>query len=99
MAKDHHFKINDDRWLWRYTALRGEASGWTEFIKKKVLIDQTLRNRVRLETEIHEAIHATLGPVISEEAVTQSAQDISKILWSLGYRISPEAGRCRTRKD
>lgn len=89
-SKDHHFKINDDRWLWRYATLRGTASGWTEFTKKKVLIDQKLQNRTRMETEIHEAIHATLGPVISEEAVTQSAKDISRILWTLGYRLQPD---------
>jgi len=90
MPNDHHFKINDDRWLWRYSRLNGSAAGWTEYSKKKVLIDQRLKNRVRLETEIHEAIHATLGSVISEEAVTSSAKDISRILWSLGYRIKPD---------
>ena len=93
MHSDHHFKINDEKWLWRYSSLRGKASGWTEYVKKKILIDRRLKNRPRLETEIHEAIHATLGPIVSEESVTDAAKDISKILWSLGYRLNkPEKG-------
>jgi hypothetical protein len=29
----------------------------------------------------------TLGHTISEEAVTESAKDLAKILWALGYRM------------
>lgn len=84
---DHHFLINDKRWLWRYSSLRGVADGWTDYAKRKILIHKTLHGRKRLEIELHEGLHATLGPAISEETVTESAKDLAKILWSLGYRI------------
>lgn len=88
MPKDHHFRIGVDasKWLWRYSALRGDADGWTEYSKRKVLIHDKLKGPSLLETEIHEGLHCTLGPVISESSVTQAAKDLSKILWRLGYR-------------
>jgi hypothetical protein len=85
-ASDHRFLINHEKWLWRYSLLNGSADGWTDFAKKKVLIHKRLRNRTLLECELHEGLHATLGPAISEEAVTQASADLAKILWSLGYR-------------
>ena len=54
-------------------------------VKERILIDERLRGRARLETIVHEALHA-LNPTHSEEHVTQQAFDIAKILWSLGYR-------------
>jgi hypothetical protein len=84
---DHHFQIGHQRWLWRYSPLKGANAGWTEWAKRKVLIHSRLKGRTRLETEIHEGLHAALGSTISEGAVTQAAGDIAKILWSLGYRI------------
>jgi hypothetical protein len=89
--EDHHFQIDHQKWLWRYSPLKGTADGWTEFDKKKVLIDKRLRGRTRLETEIHEGLHASFGKTISEEAVTQTASDLAKILWLLGYRIQEES--------
>jgi hypothetical protein len=89
-VKDHHFKIDEARWLWRYSRLKGSADGWTDWGKKKVLIDDRLAGRARLETEIHEAIHAGMGPAISEGTVTSTARDAARILWSLGYRLVPK---------
>lgn len=39
-----------------------------------------------LETVIHEALHGCL-PDITEEAVTETAEDIAGMLWRYGYRI------------
>lgn len=89
---DHHFHLAGFRWLWRYSPLKGTADGWTEFAKRKVLIDSRLKGRARLETECHEALHAILGPdIVSEECVTATARDLSRVLWSLGYRLPPDA--------
>jgi hypothetical protein len=91
MPNDHHFQIDGQKWLWRYSPLKGTADGWTEFDKRKVLIDSRLKGRTRLETEIHEGLHASFGKTISEESVTQTAHDLAKILWLLGYRIQEES--------
>lgn len=87
--EDHRFQIGPEghRWLWRYSRLKGGAEGWTEYDKRKVLIHSQLKHRARLECEIHEALHASLGPAVSESAVTQAASDIAKILFALGYRL------------
>lgn len=89
MKGDHHFSlgIEGHRWLWRYSPLKGKADGWTEFAAHKVLIDSRLDGRARLETELHEGLHASIGPAVSEAAVTQAAADLARVLWSLGYRI------------
>ena len=88
MPDDHRFSIDGKKWLWRYSVLTGQAVGWTEWDKRKVLIHSGLKkNRARLETELHEGLHASLGPNISEECITQTAHDLSRILWTLGYRI------------
>jgi len=93
--EDHRFQIDGVRWLWRYSPLKGDADGWTEYDKRKVLIHSGLKNRARLECELHEGLHASLGPAISEAAVTQAASDLAMILYSLGYRL--EKTSCRRR--
>jgi hypothetical protein len=45
-----------------------------------------LQGRRRLDTEIHEFLHFA-NPDHSEDAVTQQASDLAKILWALGYRL------------
>lgn len=92
MPENHSFLINGVRWLWRYTRLKGNAIGWTfmpdpknQLVSKKVLIDERLKGRARLNTEIHEFLHAA-NPTHSEEHVTQQGDDLTRILWALGYR-------------
>lgn len=91
--EDHHYIVDDERWLWRYSTLKGAADGWTDYEKRKVLIHKDLKGRKRLEIELHEGLHLTLGPAISEESVTQAAKDLAKILHSLGYRLLPDGGK------
>ena len=89
MAEDHHVTIDGKRWLLRFTRLKGGAAGWTYFDnaqRPRILIDDKLKGGTRLETIVHELLHASLGPTISEESVTEAARVIRRTLWSLGYR-------------
>lgn len=89
MPNDHHVTIDGKRWLLRFTRLNGDAAGWTFFESAKrprILIDERLRAGARLETIVHELLHASLGPTISEESVTEAARVIRRTLWALGYR-------------
>jgi len=93
MPEDHHVTIDGKRWLLRFTRLTGEAAGWTYFDNAKrprILIDETLRGGTRLETIVHELLHACLGPTISEEAVTEAAKVIRRTLVALNYREVPD---------
>ena len=89
MAEDHNVTIDGKRWLLRFTRLKGGAAGWTYFDNAKrprILIDEKLKGGTRLETIVHELLHASLGPTISEESVTEAARVIRRTLWTLGYR-------------
>ena len=93
MPEDHHITIDGKRWLLRFTPLKGDAAGWTYFDNAKrprILIDENLRGGTRLETIVHELLHATLGPTISEESVTEAARVIRRTLWTLNYREVPD---------
>lgn len=97
MPKNHEFLINGVRWLWRYARLRGDADGWafvktpkTPLVKERIIVDERLRKRRRLEVEIHEFLHAA-NPTMDEEHVDQQGKDLSRILWALGYRLREEA--------
>lgn len=51
-----------------------------------LLVDSKLRGRTRLETEIHEALHACFWDM-SEEAVDETANSLALFLWKIGYRL------------
>jgi hypothetical protein len=93
MPRNHSFLINGVRWLWRYARLKGQAAGWAQWpdsrnplLEKKVLIDERLKDRARLDTEIHEYLHAA-NPTLSEDHVSQQGRELSRILWVIGYRL------------
>lgn len=86
MARDHHVKIDGKRWLLRFTKLVGDAAGWTFFdnsARPRILIDDKLRGWTRVETILHEILHASLGPNISEEAVNEAAKVQRRVLQML----------------
>lgn len=61
---------------------------------RAIWIDSRLTGRSRLETLIHEFIHASDsnggGFVHSEDYVTRVAYDLSRLLWKLGYRLEED---------
>lgn len=92
MPEDHHFRICGQRWLLRFTRLRGQAAGWAYLpdakrpeMQRKILVDSTLTGRARAETIVHEVLHVAF-PTASEEHITESARDLARVLWALGYR-------------
>lgn len=94
MPEDHHVTIDGRRWLLRFTRLTGDAAGWTFFpnaARPRILIDERLRGGARMETIVHELLHAALGPTISEESVTEAAKVIRRTLVSLGYKEVKDA--------
>lgn len=92
MAEDHDITIAGQRWLLRFTRLKGRADGWTCYDQKppKMLVDERLTGGQRLETVLHEIAHAVLGSTISEETVTELARVQRRVLWQiLRYREVP----------
>ena len=92
MAEDHDITIAGQRWLLRFTRLKGRADGWTCYDEKppKMLIDERLSSSQKMETVLHEIAHAVLGSTISEETVTELARVQRRVLWQiLRYREVP----------
>lgn len=52
---------------------------------KEIRVREGIREQSTLETLIHEMLHAANWS-LDEEFVTDSARDISRVLWKLGYR-------------
>lgn len=52
---------------------------------KTIRIKRGQNQRDELDTTIHEMLHA-FGWHLSEEAVTEAANDMATILWRLGWR-------------
>lgn len=51
----------------------------------QIRVRRSLRGQQMLDTIIHEALHAS-RPELAEEAVTQTATDVARLLWKIGYR-------------
>ena len=85
-------KILGENWKWVYRPIGFNGKGPRKIglcdgEKRIISILKSLEGKERLDTEIHEALHAA-GWHIDEEFVSQFGQDLSTILYDqLGYRI------------
>ena len=52
---------------------------------KKITIDSGIRGQKRLEILLHEGVHACSWD-LDEDAVAEISDDLSRMLWRLGYR-------------
>ena len=52
---------------------------------KRIRIRQGLKGERELDTLIHELMHAAHWD-LDEQAVNDTAEDIARVLWRLGYR-------------
>ena len=53
--------------------------------KREIRVRQVLRGKAKLETVIHEALHAQTW-TRSEDDVRRSARELAALLWRIGYR-------------
>lgn len=50
-----------------------------------VTVDERLKGRAKLDTLIHELLHAE-HPTMSEQDVSRTATNIARVLWGEGWR-------------
>lgn len=62
---------------------------------RRILLDNRLTDEDLLETVIHEHIHASAW-FLTEEKVTEMAEDLKNVLWRMGYRL-PQNWREKTK--
>lgn len=86
--RQHTFTIAGQRWRWRYKAMRNHH-GQCDYTNREIFIDTAQAGRPRLDSEIHEALHA-LQPFATEEHTAEAAKTLAEILWRLGYRLTEQ---------
>ncbi len=84
--------INGKRWDLRFTNLQGHGQCDGPHIpNKEIRIRSNLKGEERLDTLIHEMLHAAMWS-IDEEVIHAAASDIARVLWRLGYRDGDSHG-------
>lgn len=90
MPAKRQFEIAGQAWSWIYRSLRKRGMyGSCDYEAKTVTICTSMNGLDRLDTELHEALHACQG-FASEEHVTEVATTLATILWEIGYRLPGE---------
>lgn len=82
-------KIRRKRW----TLFSHEQSGRNTFgecdpidaKKKQISVKPNIIGVDAIDTLIHELLHAAM-PDLAEDAIYETASDLAKVLWDLGYR-------------
>ena len=77
---------------WRIRWRTGRGKGYCEAPtapEKEMTINPRQKDIALLDTLIHESLHACHWDM-DEEAVEETATDIARLLWRLGYRLDSE---------
>lgn len=80
------FQIYLSTGLWKYTL--EYFKGVTCWDAQQIVIAPCKHTRDRLDTIIHETLHASC-PTLSEREVERISGDIAKVVWRCQYRFTP----------
>lgn len=82
--------IGCDRWtILRTKKLPPDRDGECDYVTKTIRVHESLQGEELAEVVIHEMFHAR-WPDLSEEAVTETAQEVAGTLYGLGFRHEEE---------
>ena len=85
-------RINDRTWRVRHVLSTDLAKGCDGECDHppgrfpEIRVRRSLKGQRRLETEVHEVLHAS-RPELDEEAVSRTAAEVSSALWKIGWRF------------
>lgn len=90
MSRRRTFTIGGRRWRWLYRPMRTNY-GLCDYGARTITIDASASHagQDRLDTEIHEALHA-LQAFATEAHTAEVAATLAAILWQLGYRLTDQ---------
>lgn len=92
-SKPQTFTIGGRRWSWSYRPMRDDY-GLCDYTNREITIDTQQAGKTRLDSEIHEALHA-IQAFATEEHTAEAAATLAAILYGLGYRLTEQADRRR----
>ena len=95
MRRDYTFDINGEKWLIRFSRLRGKAAGWCDYKRRKILVHNSLTPKQTLDTLIHEVTHA-IHPQLCEESVVYTGAKLAEIICGVG--LVKEEKPCEVRR-
>ena len=82
--------IGDQKWkIVRTSKLGSNHEGECHYASKTLLVRSTLRGEDLLEVVIHELLHARF-PDLCEETVLEFGQEMSAIIYALGFATEEE---------
>jgi hypothetical protein len=87
------FTIAGKRWQWRYRPMRS-YHGLCDYTARTITIDTDQAGKTRLDSELHEALHA-IQAFATEEHAAEAAATLTEIIWRLGYRLTEAADKRR----
>lgn len=80
-------KLRGKYYSLKFAKLEKRLCGQCDWDKRTISINERLSGEIELDTLIHELLHAC-QPDLAEETVTETATDIARVLFRLGYRRS-----------
>jgi len=83
--KPLRINLRGKRYTVRHCKLPRSVDGEFDADAKVLAVNERLTHRAHLDTVVHETLHACL-PDAAEEAINETACDIARLLWRLGYR-------------
>ena len=88
------------RWKLLFRRIHGNSKAWglCDIKRREVTIDERTKPVKRLETILHELLHATCWD-LSEECVTDFGRDAARILTKLGYSNESDATDGQPKSD
>ena len=76
--RDKYFQLSFER-------LPKTHDGQCDYHGRSIIVRKSLRGERQLEVLIHELLHGCHWD-LDEQAVTETAEDLARVLWRLGYR-------------
>jgi len=77
--RNRYFRLAFDR-------LDRQTDGLCDMDERLIKVRKSLRGERQLEVIVHELLHGCHWD-LDEIAITETAQDVARVLWRLGYKI------------
>lgn len=78
-------KLRNRYFHFAFGRLDRQHDGVCDFEKRTITVRRSLQGERQLEITLHELLHACHWD-LDEQAVDETAKNLSKVLWRLGYR-------------
>lgn len=79
-------RLRDKYFRMEFVRLPPNTDGSCDMDCRHIKVRKSLRGERQLEVIIHELLHGCHWD-LDEQAITETAEDVARVLWRLGYKI------------